>query len=145
MKNNRIIHFEIHAADTAKIAEFYKTVFGWEIKKWDPPMPKASEGQVTPAVDYWMVMTAPDGSKEPGINGGIVGRKGPAPSGGEPVNAFVCTIGVPNVDEYLKKVEQAGGTLALPKMAIPGLAWLAYGKDIEGNIFGIYEDDKNAK
>src|SRR3989344_5040347 len=54
MKNNRIIHFEIHAADTAKIAEFYKTVFGWEIKKWDPPMPKASEGQVTPAVDYWM-------------------------------------------------------------------------------------------
>lgn len=132
--NNRVIHFEIHASDTAKIAGFYKSVFGWEVKKWE-----------NPAVDYWIVMTAPDGSKEPGINGGIVGRKGPAPKGGEPVNSFVCTIHVPSVDQYIKKVGITGGSLALPKMPIPGLAWLAYCKDIEGNIFGIYEDDENAK
>jgi len=131
---NRVIHFEIHATDTAKTVDFYKSVFGWEFKKWE-----------SPGVDYWMVMTAPDGSKELGINGGIVARKGPAPKGGEPVNAFVCTMGVPNVDEYIKKVEAAGGTLALPKMAIPGMAWLAYCKDIEGNIFGIFEEDKSAK
>ena len=143
--NNRVIHFEIHAADTAKVAEFYKNVFGWEIRKWDPPSPKASGGQAIPVVDYWIVMTAPEGSAEPGINGGIVGRQGPTPKGGEPVTSFVCTIGVSSVDEYIKKVEAAGGTLALPKMAIPGLAWLAYCKDIEGNIFGIYEDNKEAR
>jgi predicted enzyme related to lactoylglutathione lyase len=90
-------------------------------------------------------MTAPDGSGEPGINGGIVGRKGQAPKGGEPVSSFVCTIHVPSVDEYLKKVQARGGAIALPKMPIPGLAWLAYCKDIEGNIFGLYEDDSNAK
>jgi uncharacterized protein len=131
---NRVIHFEIHASDTAKMAEFYTAVFGWECRKWDNPV-----------MDYWIVMTAPDGSSEPGINGGITGRKGPAPAGGEPVDAFVCTIGVPNVDEYIKKVVEAGGKNVVPKAAIPGLAWLAYCTDIEGNIFGIYEDDKNAK
>ncbi len=142
---NRVIHFEIHAADTAKVAEFYKSIFGWEVRKWDPPTPKATDGQAIPIMDYWIVMTAPDGSKEPGINGGIVGRKGPNPKGGEPVTSFVCTIGVPSVDEYIKKIQAAGGKIALPKMAIPGLAWLAYCTDIEGNIFGIYADDKNAK
>ena len=132
--NNRVIHFEIPAADTTKMAEFYRTVFGWEIRKWD-----------NPAVDYWIVMTAPDGSLEPGINGGISGRRGPAPKGGEPVSAFICTIGVSNVNDYIKKIEKAGGKNVVPKMAIPGLAWLAYCTDIESNIFGIFEEDKNAK
>ncbi|OGG03950.1 hypothetical protein A2W14_05800 [Candidatus Gottesmanbacteria bacterium RBG_16_37_8] len=131
---NRVIHFEIHAADTAKMAEFYKKVFGWEIRNWG-----------NADVDYWIVMTAPDKSKEPGINGGIVGRKGSEPKGGEPVSSFVCTIGVPSVDHYIKKIEAAGGKNVAPKMPIPGLAWLAYCTDIEGNIFGIYQDDKNAK
>ena len=131
---NRVIHFEIHATDTARLAEFYRSIFGWEVRKWD-----------SPGVDYWIVMTAPEDSKEPGINGGIVGRKGPAPKGGEPVTSFVCTVHVPSVDEFIKKIESGGGSVALPKMAIPGLAWLAYCKDIDGNLFGIYEDDKNAK
>jgi uncharacterized protein len=136
---SRVIHFEVHATDTAKMADFYRTVFGWEIRKWD-----------NPDVDYWIVMTGPDVEKgksapEPGINGGIVGRRGPKPIGGEPVNAFVCTINVSSVDEYIKKVSAAGGSLAVPKMPIPGLAWLAYCKDIEGNIFGLFEADKGAK
>jgi len=131
---NRVIHFEIHATNTEKLAGFYKDIFGWEVRKWE-----------TPGVDYWIVMTAPEDSKEPGINGGIVGRKGPAPKGGEPVTSFVCTVHVPSVDEFIKKIESGGGSVALPKMAIPGLAWLAYCKDIDGNLFGIYEDDKNAK
>jgi uncharacterized protein len=135
---NRVIHFEIHASDPDKVAKFYTDVFGWEIKEWELP-------GVKPENRYWMVMTAPEGSAEPGISGGLVVRKGSMPKGGEPVTSFVCTIGVPSVDEYMKKIETAGGSIAIPKMPIPGMAWLAYGKDIEGNIFGIYEDDKNAK
>jgi predicted enzyme related to lactoylglutathione lyase len=68
---------------------------------------------------YWSVMTAPEGSNEPGINGGIVVRKSSMPKGGESVSALVCTIHVPSVDEYLKKVESAGGTIAIPKIAAP--------------------------
>jgi predicted enzyme related to lactoylglutathione lyase len=29
-------------------------------------------------------------------------------------------------------------------MAIPGVGWLAYCKDTEGNIFGMMQSDKNA-
>ena len=136
--NNRIIHFEIHAAEPEKIAKFYTDLFGWDIKEWAMP-------GVKPENRYWAVMTAPEGSAEPGINGGIVVRKGPKPAGGEPVAAFVCTIGVASVDEYLKKAEGLGGSVALPKKPIPGMAWLAYCKDPEGNLFGIFEEDKNAK
>jgi len=137
--SNRVIHFEIHAADTAKIADFYKSVFDWEVRKWD-----------NPDVDYWIVMTGPDvkegeAAPEPGINGGITKRQGPMPTSGDPMTSFVCTIHVPSVDEFGKKIEAAGGKVQLPKMAIPGLAWLAYYADIEGNIFGIYEDDTSAK
>ena len=131
---NRVIHFEIHAKDSAKLAAFYRDVFGWQIKKW-----------VNPHYDYWIIMTAQEGSKEPGINGGIVGRRGKLPQGNEPVTSFVSTIHVPDIDKFIKKIEEKGGQNVVPKMAITGLAWIAYCKDIEGNIFGIYQDDKKAK
>jgi uncharacterized protein len=131
---NRVIHFEIHASEPEKLATWYKNIFRWEMKKFANPM-----------MEYWIIMTAPEDSKEPGINGGILKRRGPAPKEGNFVSSFVCTIHVPSVDEYMDKVVSSGGKTALSKMAIPGLAWLAYCIDIDGNIFGIYEDDKNAK
>ncbi len=138
---NRVIHFEIHASNPQAVAEFYRSVFGWEIRHWD-----------NPDVEYWIVMTGPDIEQgtvagEPGINGGIVKRIGPAPSSkrDNPIAAFVCTISVPSVDEYIRKIEAAGGKMVVPKMAIPGMAWLAYCVDIEGNRFGLFEPDKNAR
>ena len=44
-----------------------------------------------------------------------------------------------SIDESLQAATDAGGTLALPKMEIPGVGWLAYCKDTEGNIFGMIE------
>ena len=131
---NRVIHFEIHAQDTAKVAEWYKNVFGWEVKKWD-----------NPAMDYWMVMTAPEGAKEQGINGGIGKRVGDAPKESDSINAFECIIDVPNIEEYMEKITAAGGKITSAKMPIPGMAWWAHCKDIEGNAFGIFQEDKNAK
>jgi predicted enzyme related to lactoylglutathione lyase len=62
----------------------------------------------------------------------------PAASGA-PVNAFVCTISIDNLDNYIDKVKKAGGTIALDKMDIPGVGWMAYCKDPEENIFGMLE------
>ena len=135
---NRITHFEIHASEPEKLAKFYSEVFGWEIKEYEM-------GNVKEENRYWGVMTAPKDSTEPGINGGLVVRRGSKPVDGQPVNAFVCTTQVPNIDEYLKKVETAGGTIAVGKMPIMGMAWIAYGKDLDGNIFGLYQEDKSAK
>ena len=63
---------------------------------------------------------------------------------GTAVIAYVCTVKVDDVDAYETKVLAAGGTIALPRMAIPGVGWLFYAKDTEGNIFGLMQDDPAA-
>lgn len=125
----RPVHFEIHAADPARAEAFYKDVFGWEFAKWDGP------------ANYWLIRTGRD---TPGIDGGMVERKGTAPAEGAPVNGYVCTVGVTSLDTYLTRAIEHGATLAVPKMATPGVGWLAYVKDPEGNILGIMEADPSA-
>jgi predicted enzyme related to lactoylglutathione lyase len=125
----RVIHFEIHADQPERASKFYSSLFDWKITKWAGPQ------------DYWLIDT---GSKDkPGINGGMIRRQGTID--GQAVIAYVCTIDVPSVDEYTKKIAAAGGTVALPKMPIPGIGWLAYFKDTEGNIFGIMQADPGVK
>lgn len=131
--SNRIVHFEIHAADPERAATFYRNVFGWDMPQWMEKPP------------YWGVMTAPDGSQLPGINGGMLIRKGEGPRDGAPVNAYVCTVQVDSYNNIHDKIMKAGGTIALPKHAIPGMAWQGYYKDTEGNIFGVHQPDENAK
>jgi uncharacterized protein len=124
----RVIHFEIHAADPDRAIKFYREVFSWEFTKWDGPQA------------YWLVKTGTD--NQPGINGGLIQRKGGID--GQAVIAYVCTIDTPSVDDYLRKAEASGGTVALAKMPIPGVGWLAYAKDTEGNIFGLMQTDPRA-
>ena len=125
----RVVHFEIHAEQPERAIQFYQKSFGWEFHKWDGP------------VDYWMVMTGPD--DQPGINGGLVHRRGKID--GEAVIAYVCTVDVPEIDTTQATVEKNGGTIVVPKMAVPGVGWLVYFKDTEGNIFGAMQNDPNAK
>jgi uncharacterized protein len=127
---NRVVHFEIHAKHLDKIQQFYEDVFGWKITNLGPQMG-----------NYRIVDTGQDapGAKYTGINGGITPRMGEPAKSGAPVNAFVCTIGVDNIDTYIEKVKIAGGTMALDKMDVPGVGWLCYCKDLEENIFGMLQ------
>ena len=86
------------------------------------------------------------GSDGPGINGGLIGRMGPNPPAEEPtpVIAYVCTVGIDDVDAYVEKAVSLGGVVALPKMAVQGVGWLAYVKDTESNIFGLMQNDPSA-
>jgi len=61
--------------------------------------------------------------------------------------AQTCTnvIGVGDLDGTLALVSSKGGETVLPKMAVPGVGWLAYCKDTEGHIFGMMQPDKAAK
>ena len=124
----RVVHFEIHAGDPDRAVNFYKTLFGWNFQKWEGPM------------EYWMVMTGPD--DQPGINGGLVRRQGEID--GQAVIAYVCTVDVSDVDASLKTALANGAEVAVPKMPIPGVGWLVYCKDTEGNIFGMLQNDPNA-
>lgn len=127
----RVVHFEIHAADPERAVAFYRTVFGWELTKWNGP------------AEYWLIKTGPDDQR--GINGGLLRRHGPPPADMQSVNSFVCTVDVPAVDDYVAKATGAGGTVALAKMPVPGVGWLAYVKDTEGNIVGMMQADPGAK
>jgi predicted enzyme related to lactoylglutathione lyase len=46
---------------------------------------------------------------------------------------------VDDIDAYIEKVKSAGGASALDKIQIPGVGWLTYMKDPEGNIFGMLQ------
>jgi len=134
---NRVIHFEIHAENPSRAAKYYTDVFGWDIHEWVVPgveMPDENR--------YWLVSTG--SNEEPGIHGGLLFRRSVAPAEGQAVNAYVCTIGVASVDESVEKAVSSGGTVAVPKMPVKGIGWLAYCKDTEGNIFGMMQEDKNA-
>ncbi len=129
---NRVVHFEIQADNVERAVKFYKDVFGWSFEQWEKN-------------PYWMIMTAPKESKEPGINGGLLPRPAKVPAGGAGANAFVCTVQVDNFDETAKKILAGGGVVAMPKYAFPGMAWQGYFLDTEGNTFGLHQTDPNAR
>ncbi len=120
----RVIHFEIGADESERALRFYRDVFGWHAQKWEGPE------------DYWLLGTGDEG---PGINGGLYKRHE-----GMSFNAHVNTIDVPSVENYLARVEAAGGKAVTKKITLPGVGYLAYCQDTEGNTFGIMQADATA-
>jgi uncharacterized protein len=118
----RVIWFEVPADDTARAAKFYKDAFGWGTEQWG--------GQ-----NYWMLSTGKD--PEPGIDGAVYQRGN--------MKLVTNTIGVDDLDAAVAKVIAAGGTVIQPRMPVPGMGWLAYFLDTEGNLFGLMQNDPNAK
>jgi len=129
---SRPIHFEIHADDVERAKTFYATVFGWTFEDY---------GAFTGS-PYWGVHTGE--ASEPGIDGGLMPRPGPAPDAGSGANAAVLTMGVADFDTAAAAIEAAGGRVALPKVALTGMAWQGYFLDTEGNTFGIHQPDTDA-
>ncbi len=119
----RPVHFEIPADDPERAAAFYGSVFGWQFQKWDGPIP------------YWLITTGKDG--ECGIDGGMMPRQAPGTS-------TVNTVSVGSLDASLETIASRGGTIVVPKMHVPGVGWLAYCADTEGNTFGVLEPEEKA-
>lgn len=125
----RPIHFEIHATDPEALVRYYSELLGWEF-------------DLQPAIEYWLIRTGPEG--EPGINGGLLRRPVPGPAGGPVINAFVCTVEVDDLDATLARNAELGGAVALPRMPVTGMGWLAYVLDPDGNILGLLQPDPAA-
>ena len=129
----RLIHFEIHVDDMERATKFYGEVFGWSFQDWSD----------FAGMPYFGAVTGED--SELGINGALMQRQGARPEAGQAMNGFACTMGVENYDETHEKIMANGGTVALPKHALPGMAWQGYYLDTEGNVFGVHQPDENAK
>ena len=107
---NRITHFEIYTDEPQAVQPFYQDVFGWKFNKF--------EGG---PIEYWLVTTGDD--EDPGINGGMTRpREGQSPG-------TLNTVAVESLDQTIKKIEQCGGKICVPEMAIPKIGWLAYAAD----------------
>ena len=120
---NRPVHFEIPADNVDRANAFYGKVFGWQLSLWPGPTP------------YWEIKTGEDGR---GIDGGMMNRMYPG-------QGVTNTMDVAGLDASMKKAEEAGGRITVPKMAIRGIGWLAYATDTEGNPFGMLQADSAAK
>jgi uncharacterized protein len=121
---SRVVHFEILADDPERAVKFYESVFEWKTTRWSGPQ------------SYWLMTTGPEG--EMGINGAIMKRD-------DPKTSVYDIISVPSVDEYLKKVVEAGGKVVMEKMPVPGVGYSAYFTDTEGNTLGLFQNDPTVK
>jgi predicted enzyme related to lactoylglutathione lyase len=121
--SNRVVHFEIPCNNPEKTMTFFKEAFNWNFQQFGTE-------------EYWITMTGDE--KFPGINGSVMKKK-------HPDQPLVNSIDVVNLDEAITKIEKAGGIIVVPKMPVPTVGWLAYFKDPDGNIHGIYQNDPTAK
>ncbi len=120
----KVVHFEIPADDIARAKEFYGSVFEWQLEDME-------------GMDYTSVTTVPVDDQqmpsEPGaINGGLIARS-------EDLSVPVLTVDVDSIDETLKSVEAAGGSVVRSRTEIPGMGAYAYLRDPEGNVVGLWE------
>jgi predicted enzyme related to lactoylglutathione lyase len=124
---NNVAYFEIQAKDLQKAVKFYQEVFGWKFTR-DESIP----------IEYWRIETE-------GARGGLLPRPAEEPAPQSGTNAFVCSMQVENFDVTADKILKNGGQVALPKFAVPGKCWQGYFLDTEGNTFGLFQVDENAK
>lgn len=116
----KVIHFEIPIDDNERAVAFYAKAFGWVLEQWGP-------------VEYWTT-DAGDGD---GIGGALSKRSDEVPS-------LMFYIDVTDVDAALAAVAAAGGKRLSERMPIPGVGWMAYFEDTEGNRVGVFQDDAEA-
>lgn len=122
---DKVVHFEIPGDDMPRMKGFYSAVFGWKMSD-------------VPDMEYALVTTVPTGedmmpTESGAINGGMMKRQ---VAGEQPI----IVVSVASVDESLKKIESAGGSVVLPKMKVGDMGWYARVMDTEGNIVGIWEN-----
>ncbi|MDZ4745204.1 MAG: VOC family protein [bacterium] len=114
---SRVVHFEIPSDDPKRLKEFFTNTFGWSFEEYgDENYQFASTGEKSGL----------------GIDGAIMKRNHPQ----QPV---VNTIGVASVDDAVAKIEANGGTVVMPKQQVGDMGYVAYFKDPEGNIHGVWE------
>jgi predicted enzyme related to lactoylglutathione lyase len=128
MKMNPVVHFELPSEDRKRMIDFYAKTFGWQANQLGPDMG-----------DYVVVTTSETDEnrmvKAPGtINGGFYTKTA------DPISHHPSiVIAVDDIQESIKKVKEAGGTVIGGYMKdgqpdeIPGVGLFASFIDTEGN------------
>jgi uncharacterized protein len=108
---NKVIWYEVIGKDGKGLQRFYADLFGWKYRE-------------QPGMNYGI--TDP---QDTGIGGGV----GSVQSG---VNWAGFYVGVEDVDQALRKVEQLGGKVIVPTTKLPEVTFAVFA-DPEGNSVGL--------
>ncbi|MHB8894499.1 MAG: VOC family protein [Candidatus Geothermincolia bacterium] len=127
--SGKMVHFDIPVDDVAKAVAFYKAVMNWEIEKY--------EGEDMGDAEYWMIQTEP--GNEEALMGGVGKKSMPGQTN---LNYYQADGGL---EAFNQRVKDNGGTVMMEKMPVPGWGWFSVCLDPEGNPFGGWQDDKEAK
>jgi predicted enzyme related to lactoylglutathione lyase len=133
-KMNPVVHFEMPAEDRKRMADFYTRAFGWKAEFLGEDMG-----------NYVTVATIEtDENRMPlhpgAINGGFYPRNDQMPS-----NCPSLVIAVDDVNEHIKIISEAGGTVLGNPTDIPGIGKYVSFRDTEGNVCSILQPIMNRK
>ena len=117
-----VVHWEFWSEDPNRLSAFYGAAFGWESND-------------LPQLNYQLVDTQSDS----GINGGFM-----TPQQGEWPAKLCLYIDVDDIDAYCQRVEDAGGTVIVPKQEVEGVGILALFQDPDGRIVGMWQQGPDA-
>ena len=114
MVNGKICYIEIPTADVERSAKFYRTVFGWVIRRRSDGH-RAFDDGVGEVSGSWVTGRAP--SRSPGV---------------------LIYVMVEDIHETMCRIFDAGGEIVEP----PGDDGeiIARFRDLDGNMFGLYQE-----
>jgi len=125
---NKVTHFAIHIDDMDRAKIFYEGVFDWGFASYGP-------------TDFFQIKV--DKTEGGELIGALQSRNYSPVK--EKIIGLECTISVGNVDEIIKRVEDKGGQILMPKTAIPYVGWITKFLDTEGNLVCAMQSDNSAR
>ncbi len=122
---SNISYFEVPADDVTRAKRFYVELLGWEFMRTQVPgIP----------VEYWDITTGE--SRKDTLNmGGLYQRQ-------EPSSRMMMYAVVRDIDTAISKVKKMGGNIVSPKMTVDTVGILVTILDSEGNMLGLWEQEK---
>lgn len=114
MSKHPIVHIEFSAKDLEEAGKFYSDLFGWNI-------------QQMPEMNYAMFETGE----------GVAGGLNPVQEN-NPAGTVAVYVGTDDIEATLKRIEELGGKVIMPKTEIPNTGWFAFFLDPTGNQIGLF-------
>lgn len=113
-----VAFFEVISAEPQRAQKFYAELFDWTI-------------EASPGLDGYALVDT--GAGESAVGGGIGASQGPGDTG---VKIYMR---VDDLDAYLARAEELGGTRLVPPMDLPGdFGRIAIFADPDGNPVGLW-------
>jgi predicted enzyme related to lactoylglutathione lyase len=134
-KIDPVVHFEMPARDSGRMAKFYTSAFGWQMQMLGEEMGNYVLARTTAEVDK-----AGRPKKTGIINGGFF-----PVSEDKPAQYPSVVIAVDDIKESMKKIKKAGGEVIGEPMEIPGFGTYVSFYDTEGNRASLMEPTDEMK